>query len=264
MDRASYLASGWEYSRERPNHCSRITHDFAPFLPSFDENAFRVFLPNFNHPLHTYRISSNGGKCQLPGLQNTRCHIWTNEITMKYFELTKTIRLDFHEDIIRDTAELEKILEVIMFFYAARCHTSIQPMNWHWEEGKKQAVESHLLVCNPFQTWYSKPLTRNSSFFQQKSPRGRFQVTTETCRKIMHTHRVFPPFLDCIFGFGYRTEEDSRVWDGFHAPRIPDPVSPSYGQCSCSALSAHFKLAEINLIRGWQNCATRSVTSRKT
>lgn len=29
-------------------------------------------------------------------------------------------------------------------------------------------------------------------------------------------HTVFHPFLDCLHGFGFKTEEDYRIWDGFH------------------------------------------------
>ncbi|KAF8856170.1 hypothetical protein BDZ45DRAFT_745737 [Acephala macrosclerotiorum] len=151
----SHTSSGWEYSFEGPNHGSRIRHDFEPFLPGFTENAFRVFLPHFNTPLYSYRISCNA---------------------------------EFHENIITDAAVLKNALE------------------------KRKRSESKAIFY----------------FFQQESSRGRFQVTKETCRTIMLAHRVFPAFWDCIFGFGYRTEEESRVWDGFHASLMPNIDSLSY------------------------------------
>jgi hypothetical protein len=62
-----------------------------------------------------------------------------------------------------------------------------------------------------------------SSVIRQEYSWGRFRATQELFQKILTYHDVFPPFIDAAHAFGFKTDEDDKVWDGFRAS-ISDSV----------------------------------------
>lgn len=54
------------------------------------------------------------------------------------------------------------------------------------------------------------------SLVQQESSWGRFCITQESFERILSFHRVFPPFLDFIYAYGVKFDEDNRFRDGHH------------------------------------------------
>ncbi|KAL9108071.1 MAG: hypothetical protein Q9187_008340, partial [Circinaria calcarea] len=52
--------------------------------------------------------------------------------------------------------------------------------------------------------------------FRQENSWGRFKATKRSFQKVLTCHAVFFPFLDSLHGFGLKTEEDHKIWDGHH------------------------------------------------
>jgi hypothetical protein len=75
--------------------------------------------------------------------------------------------------------------------------------------------------------WNESVLIALFSVIQQEDSWARFEITKDTCQKILSCHNVFLPFLDCLHSFGLKTEEDSRIWDGFQAA-IGRPSAEKY------------------------------------
>jgi hypothetical protein len=53
------------------------------------------------------------------------------------------------------------------------------------------------------------------SIIRQEYSWGRFQITLDTFQKLLIYEGVFPAFLDCVHAFGFKIDEDEKVWDGF-------------------------------------------------
>ena len=85
----------------------------------------------------------------------------------------------------------------------------------------------------------STTLADSSSIFTQEDSWGRFKATKESFQKVLARHAVFSPFLDCIHGFGFKTEEDHKIWDGYHASLSSNG---QYGT-HYSGLSSHSAMA---------------------
>ncbi|KAI9785127.1 MAG: hypothetical protein M1839_000765 [Geoglossum umbratile] len=64
----------------------------------------------------------------------------------------------------------------------------------------------------------NKSKARESFYIiRQEYSWGRFKITWETFQMILKFQNVFTPFLDFVQAFGFKVDEDHKIWDGYHA-----------------------------------------------
>ena len=46
---------------------------------------------------------------------------------------------------------------------------------------------------------------------------GQFRITLRSFRRLLKVQDVFPPYVNFVRAFGFKIDEDQKVWDGYHA-----------------------------------------------